>query len=540
MAYDDGDITTRERLAANHQKDIAPYNRNTLNEIHSYNNSTVNQLANYNQKVAGKIANFNQGNANSLATYNKDNASTLNTYNKATATNVANYSNDTADRLSGYNQNSANTLATHNAGMQRKIADNNIANTNTVANHNANAVKDQVQQQIDNYDFANTQNASLRDVQLKQSSRKAETERFEAQRQLQNAAIGVLGSLNQAMNGSTIGNLMHMLRNRNDSENTNYWQQLMDNWNSVLNSYDESYNQNQVAKKDAVINARKAIRDIQGDLSANLNNIQGDLSANLGTINSDLLANLSAIGADTYSSKRNAESDRYASARGANADYVNNWGSIEGDRFNNYNNAAAEEYTSKYNERAERFKDRNQVEGDRFTSRRNLEGDLSANLNNINPNLYEAPNAYENHTTNWGDGIPSDTLPTPQDVNNSSGDQGTNPGGINTTTLANTPTPATESLNNITLSNFSIPQPLQTIAEIENNSVFKDPSQHTALNNVYDFISNIGTGINQHLSTLADYVMPANAEQNVRSHRNTLRGNDYFSQLINMFNNRLV
>lgn len=147
-----------------------------------------------------------------------------------------------------------------------------------ISRYNALAVKNQLASQMENYDKADQQNAGLRDVQLKQLARKNETDRFEAQRQLQNATIGLLGSMgNQAMNSSTVGNTMSMLRNRNDSDNNTYWQQLMDNQNQVYNAYNESLNQNNNARRDALANATKAIQDIENDLSANLNNINPNL-----------------------------------------------------------------------------------------------------------------------------------------------------------------------------------------------------------------------------------------------------------------------
>ena len=95
---------------------------------------------------------------------------------------------------------------------------------------------------------------------------------------MRNAALGLFGSMgNTAMNGSTLGNTMSMLRDRNDADNSVYWQQLMENRDTVLNAYDEAANQNQVAKNDAVINAEKALRDIEDDLSANLSNINPNL-----------------------------------------------------------------------------------------------------------------------------------------------------------------------------------------------------------------------------------------------------------------------
>lgn len=146
-----------------------------------------------------------------------------------------------------------------------------------IARQEADDVINQLVEQHVNYDRANQQNAKLRDVQLKQNARKSEADRFAAQRNLQNAALGLFGSMNQAMNGSTVGNMLSMLSNRNDADNSTYWQQLTDNQNAVRNAYEEAYNQNQIAKNDARINAEKAIRDIESSLSTNLANINPNL-----------------------------------------------------------------------------------------------------------------------------------------------------------------------------------------------------------------------------------------------------------------------
>ena len=157
-----------------------------------------------------------------------------------------------------------------------------------IARYNADATRTQLGQQLSSYDLANQQNRSLADVQLKQNQRKTSADRFEAQRDLQNSALGLLGSMNQAMNGSSVGNLMRMLEDRNDKENNTYWAQHQVNQDTVENSYLDSLNQNVTAKNDAVINAQKAISDIQGDLSANLNNINPELYVAPGTGGADL------------------------------------------------------------------------------------------------------------------------------------------------------------------------------------------------------------------------------------------------------------
>ena len=167
---------------------------------------------------------------------------------------------------------------------ERKAAENQI----DLAKKNADDVRNQVSKQLETYDYANRQNRNLADVQLKQNSRKNSADRFEAQRDLQNATLGLLGSMGNAMNGSSTGNLMRMLENRNDKDNNTYWAQHQVNQDTVENSYQDSYNQNQVAKRDAVTSAEKAIRDIESDLSANLNNINPNLYTKPGTGDADL------------------------------------------------------------------------------------------------------------------------------------------------------------------------------------------------------------------------------------------------------------
>ena len=150
-------------------------------------------------------------------------------------------------------------------------------NQTNISSQNVRDVQNQLKRQLANYDFADRQNRALADVQLDQNSRKTSADRFEAQRDLQAATLGLLGSMGSAMNGSTTGNLMSMLRSRNDKENNTYWAQHQSNQDQVENAYNDSVNQNNVARRDAMQSAEKAIRDITGDWRANMNNINPNL-----------------------------------------------------------------------------------------------------------------------------------------------------------------------------------------------------------------------------------------------------------------------
>lgn len=152
-----------------------------------------------------------------------------------------------------------------------------------ISKHNAEDVRTQLGHQLENYDFANRQNRDLADVQRDQNSRKTAADRFEAQRDLQNSSLGLMGSMGNAMNGSTTGNFMRMLENRNDKDNNTFWAQHQVNQDQVENTYNDSFNQNNVSKRDAITNAEKAINDIEAQLSANLNNINPKLYTEPGT-----------------------------------------------------------------------------------------------------------------------------------------------------------------------------------------------------------------------------------------------------------------
>ena len=168
-------------------------------------------------------------------------------------------------------------MADYDAGeitdRERQASENQTG----ISRQNVRDVQNQLNRQLANYDFADAQNRTLADTQLKQNSRKTSADRFEAQRDLQAATLGLLGSMGTAMNGSSTGNLARMLESRNDKENNTYWAQHQVNQDAVENAYQDSLNQNRVARRDAMQSAEKAIRDIEGDWRANMNNINPNL-----------------------------------------------------------------------------------------------------------------------------------------------------------------------------------------------------------------------------------------------------------------------
>lgn len=165
----------------------------------------------------------------------------------------------------------------YNAGDVTDRERTAAANLGTIANYNAQSTKDQLGRQLANYDTADAQNRSLADVQRNQNSRKAASERFAANKKLQTATHGVLGAAGNALNGSSLFELLNMLNTRTDLDNNEIWNALTQNWNAVENANQESLNQNNLSRNDAAINAEFALRGIESDMAAQLNNINPNL-----------------------------------------------------------------------------------------------------------------------------------------------------------------------------------------------------------------------------------------------------------------------
>lgn len=156
---------------------------------------------------------------------------------------------------------------------EQKAADN----LSSLAEWNAQSTKNQLDQQLKNYDLADQQNRALADKQLYQNSLKARNERYAQQKKLQTSAQALLGSMDNALRGSTLYSFNDMLRTRQDLDNNDSWTTLMQNQDAVENAYQESLNQNNLSRNDAISSAEYALRGIQSDTAAQLNNINPSL-----------------------------------------------------------------------------------------------------------------------------------------------------------------------------------------------------------------------------------------------------------------------
>ena len=145
-----------------------------------------------------------------------------------------------------------------------------------LGDYNIGSVAEQADAALANLDLADQQNAALLDKQKKDYARKSSSDRSEARRKLIQAAQASTGAMGSHMNGSNMENFLSMIDSRNDADNVNFWDQLQENWNTAENAYNESLNQNALQRNEIVANARKQMRDIEANTSANLQNIDED------------------------------------------------------------------------------------------------------------------------------------------------------------------------------------------------------------------------------------------------------------------------
>jgi hypothetical protein len=118
---------------------------------------------------------------------------------------------------------------------------------------------------------------------MQQNSRSSSNDRFAQLKKLQQAATGVAAGAGNALMGSGVGNLIKMLRERNDLDSGELYRALGQSQNAVRNAWDESINTNVLARNDAAINAEFALRGLEADTASQLNNINPDLFVAPGT-----------------------------------------------------------------------------------------------------------------------------------------------------------------------------------------------------------------------------------------------------------------
>lgn len=146
-----------------------------------------------------------------------------------------------------------------------------------IATHAADSATELYRNMLNNYNLSDVYNNELANEQRTQVGQKANTERFQQMRKEQQAVTGVANSMGNALDGSGNQILGEMATERKDQDNVDYWQQYVDNMNSVTNSQREAVNQNQLNRADMAANFRYQMQGMEEDLAAAYNNINPNL-----------------------------------------------------------------------------------------------------------------------------------------------------------------------------------------------------------------------------------------------------------------------
>lgn len=156
-------------------------------------------------------------------------------------------------------------------------------NLGGIANYNADSTREQLDLTLSAFDQADTQNRALADTQIEQHQKTAAADRFAQAKKLQMSTSSVRDAAGNALQGSGLGALIDMLRSRTDLDTQESISTLKQNKNSVWNALQEALNANVNARNDAANQAEAAIRAIEADMAAQLNNINPSLYRAPGT-----------------------------------------------------------------------------------------------------------------------------------------------------------------------------------------------------------------------------------------------------------------
>jgi hypothetical protein len=154
-----------------------------------------------------------------------------------------------------------------------------------IARFNAGSVTGQLDKAFGDYDLADRQNQDLAGVQSEANSKQTAADRFSQAKKLQSSTRGILSSAGNALQGSQMGSLAGMVRDRTDLDTGEALGTLAQNQNAVQNSLTESRNATALARRDAATTAELELRRIEGDTAAQLTTLDPSLYKKPGSLN---------------------------------------------------------------------------------------------------------------------------------------------------------------------------------------------------------------------------------------------------------------
>ena len=169
------------------------------------------------------------------------------------------------------------------AGSVSALERTAAANLSTIAGRNAQTVIDELNRALGVFDQADAQTRQSAGLQQTQASRKAAGERFLQNRRLQSSVAGLAGAAGNALQGNGGAGLADMIRTRTDMDSAENLDILRGNRDMISNAMLEALNTNIFARNEAANRAEVALRGIESDTAAQLNNINPSLFVRPGT-----------------------------------------------------------------------------------------------------------------------------------------------------------------------------------------------------------------------------------------------------------------
>ena len=200
------------------------------------------------------------------------------------------------------------------------------------------------------YDLADQQNKYLRDNNLLLAKQSAGSDWFRQHLKLQRTASALNDRSGNAMRGSYLYDYRDLLATADDNIDSTTLDTQRQNENQVLQSYFESYAQNNLNRNQAALDTEQGLRELYADYVAQLNNIHPDLAAGLINVGGHTLNPSDWLSTDFFDSHRRdpVKPDRQAFYRPNEA---NHQAEEEGVRDNDYNtlSSASNDYWTRMN-----------------------------------------------------------------------------------------------------------------------------------------------------------------------------------------------
>lgn len=129
--------------------------------------------------------------------------------------------------------------------------------------------------------ISDTGNKNLMDNAIKNAKRKASSEWYKSQQDLQSVVSQLSDASGNMMNGSAFQDFLDLIARRDDQQDVEVLNAAHENESSIMQDYYEALQQNINSRNQMYIDAQEAMRNVAADYAAQSNNIHPDLASGI-------------------------------------------------------------------------------------------------------------------------------------------------------------------------------------------------------------------------------------------------------------------